>query len=551
MPTLSFGFREHGIGVVVALTLALGLPTTAVAASKPQVEIDQNLPVTAMDGRTDNAHNSPVLAADPTEPRFVALASRLDSPDFGCALHLSGDGGRYWVPAEPVPQLPPGADKCYAPELVFDRKGTLYYLFVGLQGTGNSPMGAFLVTSSDRGRSFSSPRPIIGPNNTPILGPYNYMVRMAIDPDHGGRGRIHLGWLHAVAPPATGGLPAQGNPILASYSDDGGNTFSEPVQVSDPKRQRAVAPALAVGADNAVHLAYYDLQDDAVDYQGLEGPTWGGTWSLVVATSYDGGKHFERGVVVEERVVPPGRVMLIFTMPPPALAARGKYVYTAWPDARHGDPDIFLARSANGARSWKRVQRLNDDPIGTGAHQSLVRLSVAPNGRLDAVFYDRRDDVRNILSQVYYTFSSDRGQGFSSNIKITSRPSYTGTGPTYESIPSAKGLIEFGSRLGLLSGGSSAVAAWTDTRNEVGRRQDIFSVRLAIPSGRRAVPALPLAGIGVVVGFLGAIACRARRNRVTEGPKSDAQVAVSPPVSGLERRRHLSLRRPGRRAGRA
>ncbi len=87
-------------------------------------------------------HNSPVLVADPKEPRFVLLASRLDSPDFSCALHLSGDGGRYWVPAEPVPQFPPGAEKCCAPELGFDRKSTPYYLFVGLQGIGQQSDGS-------------------------------------------------------------------------------------------------------------------------------------------------------------------------------------------------------------------------------------------------------------------------------------------------------------------------------------------------------------------------------------------------------------------------
>lgn len=66
-----------------------------------------------------------------------------------------------------------------------------------------------------------------------------------------------------------------------------------------------MAPALAIGADRAVHVAYYDLEGDAVDYQGLEGPTWDGNWSLVVSTSPDGGKRFDRGVVVEGRLVPP------------------------------------------------------------------------------------------------------------------------------------------------------------------------------------------------------------------------------------------------------
>lgn len=505
---------------VVIVLIVVGLPTRATAQASRGGEIGPNVPVTATDVNVEEANNSPVLAEDPTEPRFVALASRFDNPDFGCALHLSGDGGRYWVPVQPVPELPPGAEKCYAPELAFDGNGTLYYLFVGLQGAGNSPMGAFLTTSSDRGRSFSTPRPILGPGDAPIIGAYNYMIRMVIDPTIGARGRIHLVWLHALGPPTTGGLPAAGNPILASYSDDGGESFSEPVQVSDPERRRAVAPALAIGADNALHVAYYDLGDDAVDYQGLEGPTWQGHWSLVVSTSRGGGERFEPGVVVEDRVVPPGRVMLIFTMPPPALAARGEHVYTAWPDARHGDPDVFLRRSADGARSWMNPQRLNDDGMGNGIEQSLPRLSVASNDRVDAVFYDRRDDPSNTFSHVYYAFSTDDGQHFNLNTRVTSRPSDSRIGRTYAGIPSATGLVDFGSRLGLLSKQSGVVTAWPDTRyGALDRRQDIFSATIVTGGGRGRAGALTpvVVGATLTLATAGALALR-RRSRVATDP---------------------------------
>ncbi|MEJ7764126.1 MAG: sialidase family protein [Acidimicrobiales bacterium] len=501
---------------VVLASLLVGMPASAPAAAGARVEVGPNLPVTATDVRVPEANNSPVLAEDPTEPRFVALASRLDDPDFSCALHLSGDGGRYWVPAPPV-ELPPGAEKCYAPELAFDRQGTLHYLFIGLQGAGNTPMGTFLISSSDRGRSFSPPRPIVGPGGSPILGAHNYMVRMAVDRSVGSRGRIHLVWLRALAPPPTGGLPPEANPILASYSDDGGETFSEPVQVSDPARRRAVAPALAIGADGALHVAYYDLRDDAVDYQGLEGPTWAGDWSLLVSTSPDGGKHFRPGVEVEPSLVPPGRVMLIFTMPPPALAARGKQVYAAWPDGRNGDPDIFLSRSTDGGRAWSGAQRLNDDRTGTGTQQYLPRLGVAPDGRVDAVFYDRRDDSTNTFSHVYYTSSSDGARRFGPNTRLTSRPSDSRIGRTYDLIASAKGLVEPGSRLGLLSRRTGAVAAWADTRNgAVDRRQDIFASDIAAPEasqGRgpwRWLVTGSLIGLGAAVGTL---AWRARRGR--------------------------------------
>lgn len=414
-----------------------------------------------------------MLLADPTEARFVVLAHRQDAPEFGCGLQASGDGGRTFVPADPVPRVPEGADRCYAPEVAFDSDGRLYYLFVALAGEGNNPVGVYLTTSTDRARSFESPRR--------ILGPSHYQVRMAIDGDD----RIHLAWLKAFSDAAVGGLTPDPNPLFTAYSDDGGRTFSAPVQVSDRQRARAVAPALVVGQDSAVHVAYYDLQDDARDYQGLEGPAFDGTWSVVVTTSADRGRTFGPGVAVDNEIVPPGRVMLIYTMAPPSLAADGRGgVYVAWTDARLGDPDVFLSRSADGGRSFERSRRVNDDAEANGRDQYLPRLGVAPGGqRLDVLFLDRRNDADNLRNEAWLAWSVDGGRSFAANLPVSSDRSDTRVGQRYL-VPSAEGLYEIGGRLGLLSRTSSAVAAWPDTRNaSVGSTdQNVFTAEIRFGS---------------------------------------------------------------------
>lgn len=477
------------VGVVAALlaVVLVGGPSGA-AAQAPQGEgprVLPEVPVTANDLRETRAQNSPVLAVDPTDSRFVVAAIRQDAPDFSCGLELSGDGGRGWVPARPVPKLPDGADKCYGPEVAFDRDGTLYYLFVGLAGRGNNPIGVFLTTSEDRGRTFSEPRE--------LLGEGNYQVRMAIDASMGEMGRLHLVWLRTTADAPLGGLPPPPNPIVSAFSDDGGQTFSQPVQVNDPQRELSVAPALALGPDHAVHVLYYDLQDDRRDYQGLTGPTWPGRWSLVSSSSYDGGQRFERGVVVDERLKPPERVMLIFTMPPPTLAADGSgRLFAGWYDARNGDWDVFVNRSTDTGRSWgPRPRRLNDDRQANGRHQYLPRLAVAANGRLDAIFYDRRNDPKNIKNDVYYTYSTDAGAHFAPNIKLTSASSDTRSGQRYL-VPSAEGLVEFGARLALVSEPTRALAAWTDTRNaNAPPFQDVFATEVHFGPGGAASQGSP------------------------------------------------------------
>ncbi len=502
--------------------------------------------VTATEREIAPANNSPLIVADPTDARFVVLANRLDAPDFSCALHVSGDGGRSWLPAR-GPALPAGAEKCYAPEAAFDRDGTLYYLFVGLAGAGNRPMGAFLTTSADRGRTFSAPRR--------VLGPLSFGVRMAIDPGRGARGRLHLVWLKAVSEVGLGGFGPPPNPIMTTHSDDGGTTFSPPVQVSDARRNLVVAPALTLGPDHAVHVAYYDLGSDTRDYYALEGPVWDDTWSVVVATSTDGGNRFSRGSVADSSVVPPERVMTPFTMPAPSLVAgAGGRVCVAWTDARHGDPDAMARCSPDRGRRWGPLRRLNDDRVGNGTRQYLPRLGLAPGGRLDAVFLDRRGDRANASNDVYYTFSADGGRRFAPNLRVTREPSDAGIGQRY-AVPSAGDQVEFGARLGLLSRRDGLMAAWPDTRNAVSpgnsdlaatTGQDIVLTDVTLPSRANGAGRIP-AGL-VSVSLLGACTCVGlvvTRRRRRAGPDADSPRGLGKqgdgdPEDGRRRRRRLA-----------
>lgn len=458
--------------VIVALAVAGAMVVTGTVSLRPAGSaaptVGPEVPVTAMDMLQTPSNNSPVVSVNPTDSRLVVLANRVDAPAFGCALQISGDGGRTWMGAVPVPALPPGADTCYGPEVAFDPDGVLHYLFIGLHGPGNEPMGVFLTTSRDRGRTFGPPRE--------VLGPRNFGVRMAIDQSSGPHGRMHLVWLHATSDPPTGGFLAEPNPILSAHSDDGGLSFSAPVQVSDQARARVVAPSLAIGPGKAVHVGYYDLGEDARDYQGLAGPVWEGTWSVVVTTSVDGGLRFGSGVVVDGEVTPPDRPILIFTMAPPALAADEDATCAAWTDARHGDADVLLRCSRDRAATWSEIRRLNDDTPGNGYRQYLPRLSFAPGGRLDAVFLDRRHHPNNDRIDVSYTSSRDHGRTFNPNIRVTTDHSSSSIGAQYEG-PSAEGQHEIGSRLGLMSTRTTALLAWPDSRSSLlpGTAHDIFA----------------------------------------------------------------------------
>ncbi|MGH2668560.1 MAG: sialidase family protein, partial [bacterium] len=278
-------------------------------------------------------------------------------------------------------------------------------------------------------------------------------------------------------------------------------------------------------------VLYYDLEEDARDYQGLEGPAWEGSWSVALSSSADGGMSFGPAVLVDSGLVPPERVMLIYTMPPPALAVDPSgSLFAAWHDARNGDWDVFLSRSDDGGATWGKPRRLNDDRVGNGRHQYMPRLSISEGGRLDAIFYDRRADPDNLRNGTYFTYSDDGGATFSKNLKLTADSSHSEIGVRY-AVPSALGLVEFGSRIALSSGPSSVLAAWTDTRNlDIDSfSQDIFATRVDLAGPLGASPARWALALGAALLLGGLVVARGRRGR-----RGRAAPAVEAPVGATE-----------------
>jgi hypothetical protein len=105
---------------------------------------------------------------------------------------------------------------------------------------------------------------------------------------------------------------------------------------------------------------------------------------------------------------------------------------------------------------------------------------VAPNGRIDAAWYDWRDDVtfvpgpeaENALQHVYYTSSEDGGRTWSPNVRITDRAIDRRLSDVWQN--GVHGPV------GLASTDAGAYIAWDDYRNPVGesKAQDVYFTRL-------------------------------------------------------------------------
>ncbi len=152
-----------------------------------------------------------------------------------------------------------------------------------------------------------------------------------------------------------------------------------------------------------------------------------------------------------------------------AIDRQSNTLYVVYQGLNDGDIDIFFQRSTDGAATWSPPKRLNDDRPGpTKAPQLAPHLSVAPDGRVDVVWFDGRgayringqDPVSRGYGDIYLASSTDRGQTFSANRRITDRSLNNDTGLNAE----VGSYIWYGPELAAI-GNDELLVLWADPRN--------------------------------------------------------------------------------------
>jgi hypothetical protein len=252
-----------------------------------------------------------------------------------------------------------------------------------------------------------------------------------------------------------------------------------------------VSPVPVVGPKGVLYVLYLDLGGDRLDYEGAHGgfggPPYAGRFALVLGRSGDAGATWQESVVAPT-IVPTER-FIVFLAPFPSLAVdrRSGRIYAGFQDGHLGSPDVYVWSLAPGARAWSAPVRVNDTPAHDHTAQYLPALGVAPDGRLDVVYYDRRADPRDRLSAVSLQSSSDQGRSFSAHVTLTDRRFDSGIGAGSE-----RGLPDLGNRLAIVSADSGAIAAWSDTRaGTVGSNKQDIVAAVASFGTRPGTAALP------------------------------------------------------------
>ncbi len=386
-----------------------------------------------------DAANEPSIAVDPFDPdrmaigwrQFDTIASNFREAGYAWTV----DGGLTWQKGE----IEPGVFRS-DPVLGADAQGKFFYS--SLTNVGGFNCRVF--PSTDQGASWGASAFAYG-------GDKQWFT---IDRT-GGMGHDHhyQAW-------STAGNPTPG--LTFNRSVDGGASFQSPTAIPNTPLWGTLDVAsdgtLYVVGSNGTNSPIYVARSTNARDAGMT-PTFTTVPVTLGGTLQIGGPN------------PAGLLGQLWIAVDRSGGPRAGWVYVMATVKPASDPmDVLFVRSTDGGQTWSAPQRINDDPAGNGAWQWFGTLSIAPNGRLDAVWNDSRVSGDSSRTALFYSTSHDGGVTWSANEQAS---------PVWDSRIGWPNQNKIGDYYHMVSDDSGADLAWAATFNG---EQDVYYVRIAEPT---------------------------------------------------------------------
>jgi hypothetical protein len=447
--------------LLVALLALAAVLSGSAGATPSAIQVSNVVDVS----RDQTAQNETPIAVNPADPANMITGANDWNFNDGCAVSATSDGGTTWTPTLPNGFLPgitkftndpsvPG-DGAYDaggdPSIAFSPDGKVAYYVCQAFDFGSGHQIALLLNRSYDGgftwqhtglvqvSAFNGKGVSKGSN-----GQFPDHDNVHVDPTNG---YVYVTWAQ---------FNGQGthSPVDVAVSHDDGAHWTISRITAGPVRnnqdQRVVTDA---------HGNAYLVFDNGV--QGGKGTV------LYAAKSTDGGDTWSAPVQFASLtnpvcVFPPdcfnltgGQFRAGGTYPAPAFDNVRNRLDVLVPDIRGTYAQIYLYSLNPADLSVAYTTML---PAGLG-DRFESELSVAPDGRLDASFYDRGYSGNQLVDLTYAT-SSDGGQTWR-----TARVTPTGFDPSQWGVPDssfATGFRPFiGDYNGIASTSTTAVMTWT------------------------------------------------------------------------------------------
>ena len=483
------------IGLAGASTAARGGVDVKVNSDLP-ADVQNEVRIAADQGNFQNlvvAYNDRVAAAVPN-PLGVSYSS---------------DGGLTWtdnqlgVPADP---FNPGSNlSAIFDPIVSAVRGDFFAGYVATGQAQGGSSGIFVEGSADGGMTWSGPTLV---DANPPFNPATPNSFRSNDRPHMISDRAlftHVTWIKDVglnqpfsdiyynfsnapaAPPSPGNSGLSFLPTSVIVNDNPGGT------------DMANVPYVASHPNGTVYIAWIDLNvtqpnvssatiklDRTTIPPGGPVPVFG--LDINVATVDPLPKNLSTGTGLTDARAGSYPVIALDDNDPTAQT-----IYMAYAAEVTGTPDegdIFFIKSTDAGNTWTSPLRVNDDT--TMNDQMHPAIAVKPDGAIDLVWYDKRNSANDDAWDVYITRSTDGGNSFATNLRVTDV-----TFPTPTDQSGTKPWL--GEYLGLTVDGSDAYIAFTSRGGPPGdQRGDIFFDR--IPNASIPEPASSLLlVVGVVL----------------------------------------------------
>jgi hypothetical protein len=419
------------------LTPLAKLPIPCVPGSGGSLDEHPNIRINS--DHTTEIQNEEMACISPLDAQnFVAVWRDFRLGYRRVAAGYSTDAGQSWTDALfPASYYPWQSD----PVLVVNAEGVFTAMVVSFDPAYGGEDGLLQITSTDGGVTWRDS--VWAINATQPLG-FEDKEMLTVDvsssPYHGTH---YCTWAHFYQNPQ---YQYDSTHIWLVYQRPG-EAYSTPHVLSQNHDNQW--PNVCVGPNGEVYVSWvcYPLAALMFSWSSDGGQTW--TPEAQITPT-----NVQAGYVNPELLVFSYGVMAADLSNGPH---RGRlYVVYMDADSSFTDTDIWFRYSDDHGDHWSAGQRMNDDSTDYPVDHFHPWISVDEEGKVWVVFYDRRNDPNGLLMDVYFTVSTDGGQTWRANERIT----------TVSSDPAAgtldAGLI--GEYIGWQARGGNVLCVWTDTR---------------------------------------------------------------------------------------
>ncbi|MFK5857519.1 MAG: sialidase family protein [Bacteroidota bacterium] len=304
-------------------------------------------------------------------------------------IYVSENGGNTWQGNDTctgAPEMFHGGD----PGIAIDKNGRFI-----ITRLGRSPfVGLYSHYSNDNGKTWSAQKVISSDD----------LERAAVTTDaittSTYYGRTYAAWVKFATP----------FPIMVSYTDDGAETWSTPMQINSPI-DRSAGGDIDVGPNGKLNLCWAGVTETSPFKEvhvGFASSTNGGlNWTVT-----------ENAFAVDgiTGILPNKGNIRVNGLPGIAVDNSGGdrngwiYIVTGQKNLAPAgsDPDIILNRSTDGGVTWSSAIRVNQDALNNGKSQYFPTVHIDKFGAVNIIFYDDRNTTIDSTG-VFLARSTDGG----------------------------------------------------------------------------------------------------------------------------------------------